>query len=205
MISAATQSGVRFFIHLPIIEVTKSFELFQIFVLPVFSASGNFGLHYATLPEFLAIRDDRQIFMELTEAEVLSYQGRAGSVCPPSKAIYRKNLRKTYAMALFLQDPAKKKEECNQMMGEWRGPEAVYLGHRRWAVSLHRPRSLIMLCSDQAGTRKLPKAELPAIGLVKIPAGCSIQTEECILQTSRRNFFSQTKKKTTQAKDPDRL
>ena len=74
-----------------IIEVTKSFELFKIFVLPVFSAAGNFGLHYAPLPEFLAVGEDRQIFMELTEAEVRSCQGRAGSVCPPSKAIYRKN------------------------------------------------------------------------------------------------------------------
>jgi hypothetical protein len=91
VVSAATQSGVRLFIHLPIIEVTKSFELFKIFVLPVFSAAGNFGLHYAPLPEFLAVGEDRQIFMELTEAEVRSCQGREGSVCPPSKAIYRKN------------------------------------------------------------------------------------------------------------------
>jgi hypothetical protein len=59
VISAATQSGVRLFFHLAIIEVTKSFELFQIFVLPVFSASGNFGLQYAPLPEFLAIGEDR--------------------------------------------------------------------------------------------------------------------------------------------------
>jgi hypothetical protein len=116
-------------------------------------------------------------------------------VCPPSKAIYRKNLRKTYAMALFLQDPATKKEECDNMMGEWKGPEAVYLGLRRWAVSLNRPRSLIMSCSDQAGTRKLPNAELPAIGLVKIPAGCSIQTEEWILQTCRRNFFHRRRRR----------
>ena len=81
VVSAATQSGVRLFIHLPIIEVTKSFELFKIFVLPVYSAAGNFGLHYAPLPEFLAVGEDRQIFMELTEAEVRSCQGRAHLLC----------------------------------------------------------------------------------------------------------------------------
>jgi hypothetical protein len=89
-------------------------------------------------------------------------------------------------MALFLQDPAKEKEECDKIMVEWRGPEALYLGHRRWAVSLDRPKSLVMSCLDQAGARKLPKAELPAIGIVEIPAGCAIQTDEWILQTSRR-------------------
>ena len=184
VVSAATQSGVRLFIHLPIIEVTKSFQLFKIFVLPLFSAAGNFGLHYAgnfglhyaPVPEFLAVGEDRQIFMELTEAEVRSCQGRAGSVCPPSKAIYRKNFKKFCAMALFLQDPAKEKEECDQIMVEWRGPEALYLGNRRWAVSLERPKSLVMSCLDQAGASKLPKAEIPAIGIVEIPAGILLQS-----------------------------
>jgi hypothetical protein len=111
-------------------------------VLPVFSASFLFihsysasflfsGLHYAPLPEFLAIGEDRQIFMELTEAKIRSCQGRAGSVCPLSKAIYRKNFKKTCAIALFVQDPTKKKEECDKIIVEWRGPEALYLGHRR--------------------------------------------------------------------------
>jgi hypothetical protein len=89
-------------------------------------------------------------------------------------------------MALFLQDPAKEKEECDKIMVEFKGPEALYLGHRRWAISLDRPKSLVMSCLDQAGARKLPKAELPAIGIVEIPAGCAIQTDEWILQTSRR-------------------
>jgi hypothetical protein len=89
--------------------------------------------------------------MDLTEAEVRSCQGRAGSVCPPSKDINRKNFKKTYAMALFLQDPAKENEECDKMMVEWKGPEALYLGHRRCVVSPDRPRSLIMSCPDQAG------------------------------------------------------
>jgi hypothetical protein len=66
----------------------------------------------------------------------------------------------------------------------------LYLGHRRWAVSLDRPKSLVMSCLNQAGARKLLKAELPAIGIVEIPAGCAIQTDEWILQTSRITVFS---------------
>ena len=52
-----------------------------------------------------------------------------GSVCPPSKAIFMKNLIKSCAMALFLQDPAKTKEECDRMRlnGEVRRPCTVYI------------------------------------------------------------------------------
>lgn len=40
------------------------FELFQIFLLPVFSASGNFSLHCAPMPEFLAVGKVRQTELE---------------------------------------------------------------------------------------------------------------------------------------------
>ena len=102
VVSAVTANGLRLSIHLPIIEVTKSFDLYEIFVLPVFSTAGNIGLRYAPIPEFLAVGIERQTFIELTESEVRICQGRSGSVCPPSKAIYRKNFMKTCAMALFL-------------------------------------------------------------------------------------------------------
>ncbi len=68
VVSAATKNGLRLFIHLPIIEVTQSFELYEIFVLPVFSTAGNIGLRYAPIPAFLAVGMDRQTFMELTES-----------------------------------------------------------------------------------------------------------------------------------------
>lgn len=60
-------------------------------------------------------------------------------------------------------------------------------------MSLDRPRLLIMTCPEQSGARKLPRAELPAIGIVEIPGGCSIQTDEWNLQTSRRNSIFSTR------------
>ncbi|XP_057367096.2 uncharacterized protein LOC130688124 [Daphnia carinata] len=194
VVVAATTNGLRLFIHLPIIEITKTFELYRTFVLPVFSAAGNAGLHYAPIPAFLVVGRDRQTFIELTETEVRSCQGRASSVCPPSKAINRKNFKKTCVMALFLQDTDKKKTECDHVVVEWRGPEAIYLGHRRWAVSMNNLRSLVMECPQQTDSRDSSRAELPLVGIVEIPHGCSIQTDEWILQASRQHSLSSTRK-----------
>ena len=112
--------------------------------MPVFEATGDFGLQYTNIPAFLAVDMDRQTFIEFSEVDVRSCQGWAGAVCPPRGAIYRKNFRKTCAMALFLQDLEKTKAECDKVVVEWRGPEAKYLGHRQWAVSMRIPRSLVM-------------------------------------------------------------
>jgi hypothetical protein len=193
VVSAATTHGLRLFIHLPVIEVTRNFELYETFVLPVFGATGDFGLQYANIPAFLAVDMDRQTFIELSEADVRSCQGRVGAVCPPRGAIYRKSFRKTCAMALFLQDPERTKADCDKVMVEWRGPEAKYLGHRQWAVSMKIPRSLVMACPLVTGARDFPKAELPSVGIVEIPRGCSVQTDEWILQASHQYSMTSTK------------
>ena len=169
VVAAATTNGLGLFIHLPIIEVTKYFELYETFVLPVFSMAGNNGLRYAPIPAFLAVGIDRQTFMELTDSEVRVCQDRSGSVCPTSKAMYRKNFMKTCAMALFLQDPEKSKAECDQVVVEWRAPEAIYLGYRQWAVSMSKPQSLVMACPQKTEKRNRLKAVLPSVGIVEIP------------------------------------
>jgi hypothetical protein len=58
------------------------------------------------------------------------------------------------------------------------------LGQRQWAVSMSRPQSLFMACPQQVDMRNHPKAELPSLRIVEIPPGCSIQTDEWILQSS---------------------
>ncbi|KZS03803.1 Uncharacterized protein APZ42_033383 [Daphnia magna] len=136
----------------------------------------------------------KEIRASLAMAEVRSCQVRASSVYPPCKAIYRKNLKMTCVMALFLQDTDKKKTECDHVVVEWKGPEAIYLGHRRWAVSMNNPRSLVMECPQQTDSRDSSRAELPLVGIVEISHGCSIQTDEWILQASRQHSLSSIRK-----------
>ncbi|KAK4030865.1 hypothetical protein OUZ56_024252 [Daphnia magna] len=84
--------------------------------------------------------------------------------------------------------------ECDHVVVEWRSPEAVYLGHRQRAVSMNNLRSLVMECPQQTDSRDSSRAELLLVGIVEIPHGFSIQTDELILQASSRHSSSSTRK-----------
>ncbi|KAK4006371.1 hypothetical protein OUZ56_011524 [Daphnia magna] len=166
------------------VEFEKTFELYEIFVLPVYDAEGGVGLRHSSLPQFLAVAGDQQTFIELTEEEVRSCKDNSGSVCPLARAIERKNAKKTCSMALFLQDTEKQKLECQQVFVKWKGPEALYLGQRQWALSIGRTQTLVITCPARAGSRKQYKRELATVEIVEIPKGCSGQTDDWILQAS---------------------
>jgi hypothetical protein len=52
VVSAATKNGLRLFIHLPIIEVTQSFELYEIFVCLYSARPGILGYAMRQYPDF---------------------------------------------------------------------------------------------------------------------------------------------------------
>ncbi|KAK4007258.1 hypothetical protein OUZ56_012419 [Daphnia magna] len=51
------------------IEFQKTFELYEILVLPVYDAKNGLGLRHSSLPQFLAVAGDQQTFIELSEEE----------------------------------------------------------------------------------------------------------------------------------------
>ncbi|KAK4027324.1 hypothetical protein OUZ56_016334 [Daphnia magna] len=51
-----------------------------------------------------------------------------------------------------------------------------------------------MECPQQTDSRDSSRAELPLVGIVEIPHGCSTQTDEWFLQASRRHLLSPTRK-----------
>ncbi|KAI9550050.1 hypothetical protein GHT06_003099 [Daphnia sinensis] len=87
-------------------------------------------------------------------------------------------------MALFLQDTEKQKHECEQVFVKWKGPEALYLGQRQWALSIGKTQTLVITCPARDGSRKQYKGELATVEIVEIPKGCSDQTDDWILQAS---------------------
>ncbi|KAK4013608.1 hypothetical protein OUZ56_026161 [Daphnia magna] len=113
------------------IEFEKTFELYEIFVLPVYDAEGGVELRHSSLPQFLAVAGDQQTFIELTEEEVRSCKDNSGSVCPLARAIERKSAKKMCCITLFLQDTEQQKLECEQVFVKWKGSEALYLGQRQ--------------------------------------------------------------------------
>ncbi|KZS10327.1 Uncharacterized protein APZ42_025244 [Daphnia magna] len=144
VVTAFTENGLKLFIHFPIVEFEKTFELYQIVVLPVYDAEGGVGLRHSSLPQILAVAGDQQTFIELTEEEVRSCKDNSGL----------------------------------------KGPEALYLGQRQWALSIGRTQTLVITCPSRAGSRKPYKRELTTVEIVEIPKGCSGQTDDWILQAS---------------------
>ncbi|KAK4028183.1 hypothetical protein OUZ56_017445 [Daphnia magna] len=141
------------------IEFEKTFELYEIFVLPVHDAEGGIGLRHSSLPQFLAVAGDQQTFIELSEEEEISCKDNSGLVRPLARAIERKNAKKTCSIALFLQDTEKQKHECEQDFVKLKGPEALYLGQRQWALSMGKTQTLVITCPARAGSRKEEKQQ----------------------------------------------
>lgn len=59
----STETGLKLFIHFPIVEFKKTFELYEIFVLPVYDAKSGVGLRHSSLPQYLAVAGDQQTFI----------------------------------------------------------------------------------------------------------------------------------------------
>ncbi|KZS09753.1 Uncharacterized protein APZ42_025928 [Daphnia magna] len=132
-------------------------------LLPEDLTIGEVGLRHPSLPQFLTVAGDQQTFIELSEEEVRACKDSSGLVCPLARAIERKNAKKKCVMALFLQDIEKKKHECEQVFGKWKGPEALYLGQRQWALSIDKTQTLVIPCPARAGGRKQYKRELATV------------------------------------------
>ena len=110
--AAASPTGLRIFIHLPVFEFPLNFLLFRVTNLPKVVGNDTLGARFHPLPDYLAVSMDRQTFIELTAEELQSYATSASSICPISRSISRKKSRRTCAAALFLQDPERIQAEC---------------------------------------------------------------------------------------------
>lgn len=184
VVTAAHSQGLRLFVHFPVFEVEHAFQLYRVASLPVSNTAGTLGVSHTPLPSFLAVAHDQQTFLELSEGEIGQCRDWPNPVCPISRAIARKSARKACAMALFLDDAVKKKGECEQHFLDWKGPEAIYLGSRRWAFSSSKPQPLVLTCVGEKGKIGRRTINLPTVGQVEIPRGCTAQTDDWVLQAS---------------------
>ncbi len=112
MAAAASPTGLRIFIHLPVFEFSLTFLLFRVTSLPRAVGNGTLGARFHPLPDYLAVSIDRQTFMELTTEELRVCATSVSSIFPISRAISRKKSRRTCAVALLLQNPERIQAEC---------------------------------------------------------------------------------------------
>ena len=180
--TAAYQDGVRLFIHFPIYEFTYAFELYELYPLPTFDKKSRKAHTFNGLPRYLAVSNDRQTFMELGSEDLRGCKGLEDRICPLNKAVHRKRLKRSCAVALFLQQSEAVYRDCNRNVEIWKGAEAVYIGQQLWAYTTDFPQQMVTQCVNKNPPSRIEW--LNGTGLVRIPRGCSAHSDKWIFQAS---------------------
>ena len=182
MVTAAFTEGLRLFIHLPVYEFGRAFELYEVSSIPVYVGALQTALAFEGLPRFLAVSRDRQTFLELETRDVERCKGVGDLICPVRKAISRKYQRRSCAAALFLHQIKRTKNECTRTPTTWEGSEAIHLEERRWICSTNYTQPVVFQCETHEQT-PLP-TYFNGTGYIDVPRGCSAHSDEWIFQAS---------------------
>ena len=185
VLTAATDTGLRIFIQLPVIESQLTFTLFRIFALPLRDPVNSTSFVIKSLPDYLAVSATRQEFAELATQEIGPCIEKGAYTCRMHKALNRKWARVSCAVGLFLSDPSRQANECQLQMVNWNGPETIYIGNRQWAYSTVKPQTFHLQCAAKSGNKpRVMDGTLAGVGIFEIPPGCSAHTDDWIYPAS---------------------
>lgn len=186
VVAAAHKNGLRIFIHLPVFEFFFQFSLYKIFPMIKAIDNGALGITYKNLPEFLAISDDEQHYVEMNYNE--ANKCLLTKVCPFTKPIHKAIDNRPCSMALLTRSEKGVNESCVPVVTSWPGIQSLYLGQRTWAVSSSTPTKVVLTCPAQFGP--LSKAlMLSQIDVFETPMGCTAKSDMLIFQASFRKDF----------------
>ncbi len=186
---AAVGNKFRLFIKIPIFDHTQRYTLFRIIKLPSAVDNGNHGIIYGNLPDYLAVSMELDTFLELSEADITECSKSDRPLCRFHTGVSRRTTRKSCAISLFLDDPARTQEQCRQKFIEWKGPEVAYIGRNKWAFSAIEEHDMVISCPPGLKQKPFNKVRLPKIGIFDIPSGCTARTEDWIFPASTEGKF----------------
>ena len=109
---ALVENRLRLFIQIPILDNAQQYTLFKIISLPSVTPNGTHGISFTNLPDYLAVTQDLEAFIELSETDVMSCSKAERPLCKFHTAINKKTSRKSCAMALFMGDEDRKRLQC---------------------------------------------------------------------------------------------
>jgi hypothetical protein len=158
--------------------------LFQIITLSKALANGTHGSRYNNLPDYLAVSPDLDIFAELTHLDILKCRSFDKQVCMFHTGFAKRGSRKSCAVALFTNDETHVREYCQTLFISWNGPEAVYLGKNQWAFSAVGPHTVVFSCPPDSKHLPPQRRQLPSVGYLEVPPGCTARTDHWILPAS---------------------
>ncbi len=146
--------------------------------------NGTTGLQYVDLPAYIAASPDQQMFIELTPEMIEPCRSPKSMICPISRAVSRKSSKGMCSVAIFLADDRRVQDSCDIIVTPWSGQDAVYLGHRRWGLSVINTTRLTFTCPKAADGPKSYIVDTPAISVFQVPMSCTAQSDDWIFQAS---------------------
>lgn len=118
----------RLFIKIHFLDNAQQYTLFKIISLPSVTLNGTHGVSFTNLPDFLAVTQDLEGFIELSETDVMGGSKTARPLCTFNIGINKNTSWNSCAMALFMGDEKRKESQCVKEVKPWKGSETVYLG-----------------------------------------------------------------------------
>jgi len=173
---------LQIYISIPTYELSTEFTLYQVINLPEISNDNQHQLKYTNLPDFIAVSNDRDRYLELRKSDVLGCLGIHSKICRFHTPIAKSDTRSSCAFALFKNEKLTQAQVCKTEVSDWKGSEVIYLDHHRWGITDVSDQELVIFCPNKG--REVRR--LPPIGIFEIPVGCEARLREWIFPTNRQ-------------------
>ena len=188
-VAAATQNGIKVFIEIPVVQTGWTLHLFRVLPLPRKVKADQRGWMYEQLPSFIAVSNDRQSYAEVPADEVQKCLDGRRATCAVHRPLHRKHGKHSCAVALFLNDTRKIKNECVIRRTDWIGTEMTYLSGGRWAISADSTQQVVVNCADRDHGGPATMV-IPEFGIIQMPPGCGVGADTWTLPASLWKAFS---------------
>ncbi|KAK4037660.1 hypothetical protein OUZ56_029691 [Daphnia magna] len=103
------------------------YKLFQIINMPRATDNGTHGVLFGNLPDYFAVSADLETFLEFSKDDVQDYSKIGCPLCKFHTGIIKRTARKSFAIAVFLNNSPRINTQCRKKIAELRGPEVVYM------------------------------------------------------------------------------
>ena len=129
--------------------------LYKIYNLPVYNHHIGKSLQYILEGTNLAITKDNKYNAILSDTEFVKCTLADRHFCALNTGLYHIDTSQWCVTALFFKDNDKISSHCRLTLHNITGPEAHYLDHGLWAISVETPIAMEVKCKDHSHIKTL--------------------------------------------------
>ena len=172
--------GFVFIINIPLLDVTSQFELYKVISIPMPFKSSNLSAKFDLSSQGLAISTDMSKAIFMNDANVMTCARHSVNFCRLSSPIhYINRLKDNCMLALFLKQTTIH-DICKVKLSIMTDTtsKGFYLNNGIWAISLHKPSVIVIICPNR---RNNAVKLLPPLSFIHLELGCYANGEDFML------------------------